>query len=112
LFIWQALRHVEQISSTASTPTARRPAGQTADHAQPLQPHQGPTGDPGLNARDPRERRHPRSLPAIFPDYPVPVVRTAEDGERELVMMRREIPGPKPLGEHPITNIRNTRSPH
>lgn len=52
------------------------------------------------------------SLPAIFPDYPAPVVRTADDGERELVMMRWGMPGPKAFGEKPITNIRNTKSPH
>jgi putative SOS response-associated peptidase YedK len=34
------------------------------------------------------------SLPAIFPDYPAPVVSTAGDGARELVMMRWGMPGP------------------
>lgn len=52
------------------------------------------------------------SLPAIFPNYPAPVVRTAGDGERELVMMRWGMPGPKQFGERPVTNIRNTKSPH
>lgn len=41
-----------------------------------------------------------------------PAVRTAEDGERELLMMRWGMPGPVKFGGAPITNIRNTASPH
>jgi putative SOS response-associated peptidase YedK len=40
------------------------------------------------------------------------VVRNAEDGERELVMMRWGMPGPPQFGPAPITNIRNTFSAH
>ena len=51
-------------------------------------------------------------LPGIFPDYLAPIVRTGGDGERELVMARWGMPGPPQFGGHPITNIRNTKSPH
>lgn len=51
-------------------------------------------------------------LPGIFPDYPAPVVYTAADGERELAMFRWGMPGPPQFGGAPITNIRNTASPH
>jgi putative SOS response-associated peptidase YedK len=50
-------------------------------------------------------------MPGVFPDYPAPVVRNADAG-RELVLMRWGMqpslrrPGP------PVTNIRNTSSPH
>ena len=50
-------------------------------------------------------------LPSVFPDYPAPIVRMA-DGERELTMMRWGMPGPPQFGGAPITNIRNTTSPH
>jgi putative SOS response-associated peptidase YedK len=49
-------------------------------------------------------------LPGIFPDYPAPVVRTV-GAERELVMMRWGMPPPK-FGGSPVTNVRNTSSPH
>ena len=48
------------------------------------------------------------ALPAIFPDKMAPVVRTAPDGVRELVMMRWGFPAP--TGNRPVTNIRNTGS--
>jgi putative SOS response-associated peptidase YedK len=51
------------------------------------------------------------ALPAIFPDQAAPVVRQAEPG-RELVMMRWGMPGPAIAGGRPVTNIRNTASPH
>jgi putative SOS response-associated peptidase YedK len=51
-------------------------------------------------------------LPAIFPDMPAPVVRTAANGERELVVMRWGMPGPPQYGGAPVTNIRNPKSPH
>jgi hypothetical protein len=47
----------------------------------------------------------------VFPDYPAPVVRNAA-GERELTMMRWGMPPPPRAGGFPITNIRNTTSPH
>jgi putative SOS response-associated peptidase YedK len=51
-------------------------------------------------------------LPGIFPDGVAPVVRTGADGVRELVSMRWGMPGPVKLDCPPVTNIRNTRSPH
>jgi putative SOS response-associated peptidase YedK len=51
-------------------------------------------------------------LPGIFPDYMAPVVRNAPDGVRELAMLRWGMPGPAAFGGAPITNIRNTKSPH
>ena len=50
-------------------------------------------------------------MPGVFPDYPAPVVRNA-DGERELMMMRWGMPPPPRTGSLPVTNIRNTTSPH
>jgi putative SOS response-associated peptidase YedK len=52
------------------------------------------------------------TLPGIFPDYMAPVVRNAPDGVRELAMVRWGLPGPAAFGGAPITNIRNTKSPH
>src|ERR671913_310667 len=56
-------------------------------------------------------------LPAIFPDTPAPVVRTAADGTRELAMMRWGMPSPafalKGRRTDPgVTNVRNVTSPH
>lgn len=53
-------------------------------------------------------------LPAIFPNRMAPVVRTAPDGVRELLMMRwgfppPVIPGSKPRNPY-LTNVRNTQS--
>jgi len=50
-------------------------------------------------------------MPGVFPDYPAPVVRNA-GAERELTMMRWGMPPPPKLGGPPVTNIRNTSSPH
>jgi putative SOS response-associated peptidase YedK len=50
-------------------------------------------------------------MPGVFPDYPAPVVRD-DRGERELVMMRWGMPPPPQFGGPPVTNIRNTSSPH
>lgn len=55
--------------------------------------------------------------PGIFPDYPAPIVRTTEDGERELTMARWGMPSPvfvlKGKNRDPgVTNIRNVASPH
>ena len=58
--------------------------------------------------------RYVGNLPAmtgVFPDYPAPVVRNA-GGERELVLMRRGMPPPRRTGGPPVTNVRNTSSPH
>ncbi|SDR49826.1 Putative SOS response-associated peptidase YedK [Rhizobiales bacterium GAS113] len=51
-------------------------------------------------------------LPGIFPDYMAPIVRNAQDGQRELVMARWGMPGPPQFGGAPITNIRNVKSAH
>jgi putative SOS response-associated peptidase YedK len=47
----------------------------------------------------------------VFPDYPTPVPRNA-GVERELAMMRWGMPPPPRAGGFPVTNIRNTTSPH
>jgi putative SOS response-associated peptidase YedK len=39
-------------------------------------------------------------------------VRDAPDGVRELMLARWGMPGPPQFGGAPITNIRNTKSPH
>ena len=54
------------------------------------------------------------SLPGIFPDMLAPVVRNDINAPetRELTMMRWGMPGPPQFGGAPITNIRNTSSPH
>ncbi|BAR54127.1 hypothetical protein NK6_942 [Bradyrhizobium diazoefficiens] len=51
-------------------------------------------------------------MPGVFPDYPAPVIRDVGNGERELVMMRWGMPPPPRTGGPPVTNIRNTSSPH
>ena len=51
-------------------------------------------------------------ISGVFPDYLAPVVRNAPDGVRELAMGRWGMPGPAAFGGAPITNIRNTKSPH
>jgi putative SOS response-associated peptidase YedK len=50
------------------------------------------------------------AMPGVFPDYPAPVIRNTADG-REMALMRWGMPPPK-LGGPPVTNIRNTSSPH
>src|SRR3954468_5211797 len=50
-------------------------------------------------------------MPGVFPDYPAPVIRDAA-GEREMVLMRWGMPPPPRTGGPPVTNIRNTSSPH
>ncbi|TXM72830.1 SOS response-associated peptidase [Methylobacterium sp. WL69] len=52
------------------------------------------------------------AMPGIFPDQRAPIVRVGADGERVMEMFRWGIPGPKQFGEHPITNVRNVKSPH
>jgi putative SOS response-associated peptidase YedK len=39
-------------------------------------------------------------------------VASSEHGQRELTMMRWGMPPPLKFGEPPVTNIRNTASPH
>jgi len=52
------------------------------------------------------------NLPGIFPDMLAPVVRTAKNGDRELIRMRWGMPCPPQFGAQPVTNIRNTASLH
>ena len=52
------------------------------------------------------------SLPSIFPDQLAPVIRTAPDGEREMIMMRWGFPPPPNLATRPVTNVRNVKSPY
>ncbi|GLH77030.1 DUF159 family protein [Bradyrhizobium sp. SSBR45G] len=51
------------------------------------------------------------SMPGVFPDCEAPVVRSHESG-RELIKMRWGMPPPPKFGGPPVTNIRNTSSPH
>jgi putative SOS response-associated peptidase YedK len=51
-------------------------------------------------------------MPGVFPDYAAPIVRNGSDGVRELMLARWGMPGPPQFGGAPITNIRNTKSPH
>src|SRR6516225_3048855 len=50
-------------------------------------------------------------MPGVFPDYPAPVIRNTGAG-REMVTMRWGMPPPPKIGGPPVTNIRNTSSPH
>ena len=50
-------------------------------------------------------------MPGVFPDYPAPVIRNTDHGT-ELAMMRWGMPPPPRTGGPPVTNIRNTSSPH
>jgi putative SOS response-associated peptidase YedK len=50
-------------------------------------------------------------MPGVFPDYPAPVVRNTDHGS-ELTTMRWGMPPPLRSGGPPVTNIRNTSSPH
>lgn len=51
-------------------------------------------------------------MPAIRPDMLAPIIRRGEDGGRQLEMMRWGMPSPPQSGTQPVTNIRNTDSPH
>ncbi len=51
------------------------------------------------------------SMPGVFPDYPAPVIRSTDSG-REMVLMRWGMPPPPKSPWPPVTNIRNTASPH
>jgi putative SOS response-associated peptidase YedK len=53
----------------------------------------------------------------IYPDYEAPIVRTGDDGERELVKARWGMPTPQKFLEGKkvdkgVTNVRNASSPH
>jgi putative SOS response-associated peptidase YedK len=47
-------------------------------------------------------------IPGVFPDY---LVRNTENGT-EMTLMRWGMPPPQRTGGPPVTNIRNTSSPH
>ena len=56
------------------------------------------------------------AMPAIYPDYPAPVV-TQEEGGRVMRMMRWGMPSPAfalkgKKTDKGVTNVRNTASPH
>lgn len=50
-------------------------------------------------------------LPEVFPDQIAPVIRL-DGGQRELLNMRWGMPCPPQYAGRPVTNIRNTNSPH
>ena len=50
-------------------------------------------------------------MPGVFPDYPAPVIRNTDSGT-EMTLMRWGMPPPPRTGGPPVTNIRNTSSPH
>jgi putative SOS response-associated peptidase YedK len=50
-------------------------------------------------------------MPGVLPDYPAPVIRNTTNGT-ELTTMRWGMPPPIRSPGGPVTNIRNTSSPH
>jgi putative SOS response-associated peptidase YedK len=80
-------------------------------HVQSLQHHHKPSGNHRAVPRDEPLRWQPAAHAGVFPDYPAPVIRNA-GAERELTMMRWGMPPPPKFGGAPVTNIRNTSSPH
>jgi putative SOS response-associated peptidase YedK len=50
-------------------------------------------------------------MTGVFPDYPAPVIRNTDNGT-EMTLMRWGMPPPPRTGGLPVTNIRNTTSPH
>src|SRR6476620_6483123 len=50
-------------------------------------------------------------ITGVFPDYPAPVIRNTDTGT-EMTLMRSGMPPPPRTGGAPVTNIRNTSSPH
>jgi putative SOS response-associated peptidase YedK len=50
-------------------------------------------------------------MPGVFPDYPAPVIRNTDTGT-EKTLMRWGMPPPPRTGGPPVTDIRNTSSPH
>ena len=56
-------------------------------------------------------------LSGIYPDYAAPIVRTAEDGTREMTTARWGLPTPPAFlagrkTDKGVTNVRNVTSPH
>jgi putative SOS response-associated peptidase YedK len=50
-------------------------------------------------------------MTGVFPDYPAPVIRNTE-ARTEMALMRWGMQPPPRTGGPPVTNIRNTSSPH
>jgi putative SOS response-associated peptidase YedK len=50
-------------------------------------------------------------MPGVFPDYPAPVIRNTDTGT-DIATMRWGMPPPPRTGGPPVTNNRNTSSPH
>ena len=50
-------------------------------------------------------------MPGVFPDYPAPVIRNTDTGT-QMTLMRWGMPPPPRTGGPPVTNIRNSSSPH
>jgi putative SOS response-associated peptidase YedK len=50
-------------------------------------------------------------MPGVFPEYLAPVFRNS-GGEREMTLMPWGMLFPPRTGGPPVTNIRNTSSPH
>ena len=50
-------------------------------------------------------------MTGVFPDFPAPVIRNTDAGS-EMNLMRWGMPPPPRTGGPPVTNIRNTSSPH
>src|SRR3954469_12073070 len=50
-------------------------------------------------------------MPGVFPDYPAPVIHNTDAGTA-MTTMRWGMPPPPRNGGPPVTNIRNTTSPH
>jgi putative SOS response-associated peptidase YedK len=66
-------------------------------------------------ARDWNNNQPP--MPAVYPDYPAPVIRVSPGGEREMANLRWGLPSPQaalPASgiDRGVTNVRNTGSPH
>src|SRR5437016_10497489 len=72
------------------------------------------TNQAAISALFRRMNRYVGNLPpmtGVFPDYPAPVIRNDGDAEG-MVLMRWGMPPPPRTGGPPVTNIRNTSSPH
>jgi putative SOS response-associated peptidase YedK len=72
--------------------------------------HHQPSRDPRALPRG-QSLRNLQPTPGVFPDYPAPVIRNTEAGT-EMTLMRWDMPPPPRTGGPPVTNIRNTSSPH
>jgi putative SOS response-associated peptidase YedK len=84
---------------------------------QPLQPTKGRSQVVALiGALLDRNDNQPL-LPAVFPDYPAPIVVNGEGGAREMRDARWGLPSPAfalqgKAVDRGVTNVHNTKSPH